>query len=36
MHLSMLSPTLPSTGMSGALSRDLTRNSVPKILKHLI
>ena len=31
MHLSMLSPTPPNTGMGGALPRDLTRNFVPRL-----
>ena len=31
MHLSMLSPTQPSTGMGGALPRDLMQNYVPRV-----
>ena len=31
MHLSMLSPTPLSTGMGGALSRDLIQNFVPRV-----
>ena len=31
MHLSMLSPTPPSTGMGGALPRDLMQNFVPRV-----
>ena len=31
MHISMLSPTPPSTGMGGALPRDLIQNFVPRV-----
>ena len=34
MHLSMLSPTPPSTEMGGALPRDLIQNFVPRV-RHL-
>ena len=31
MHLSILSPTPPSTGMGGALARDFMLNYVPRV-----